>query len=88
VTASAKFTFPEKFLWGTATSAHQVEGENNNNNWSLWEAQPGRIRNGDVSGKACDWWKGRRWQEDFLRAADTGQNTHRMSIEWSRIQPK
>jgi beta-glucosidase len=88
VTVSAKFTFPEKFLWGTATSAHQVEGENNNNNWSLWEAQPGRIRNGDVSGKACDWWKGRRWQEDFLRAADTGQNTHRMSIEWSRIQPK
>ncbi len=36
----------------------------------------------------CNWWKGRSWQEDFIRAADTGQITHRMSIEWSRIQPQ
>ena len=31
--------FPEKFLWGTATAAHQVEGGNDNNNWFWWESQ-------------------------------------------------
>ncbi|MHC1771396.1 MAG: glycoside hydrolase family 1 protein [Flexilinea sp.] len=83
---SATFTFPKKFLWGTATSAYQVEGQNKNN-WTVWESVPGKILNGDISGPACDWWNG-RWREDFDRAAETGQNTHRMSIEWSRIQPE
>ena len=84
--ASVKFAFPANFSWGTATSSHQVEGGNLNNNWSLWEKEAGRIKDGDVSGKACDWWGG-RWREDFQNAADNGQNSHRMSIEWSRIQP-
>lgn len=78
--------FPEKFLWGTATAAHQVEGGNTNNNWYAWENEPGRIANGDRSGLACDWWGG-RWQEDLQNAADGGQNAHRFSIEWSRVQP-
>ncbi len=82
----ATYHFPAGFLWGTATAAHQVEGGNTNNNWAAWEAQPGRILNGDRSGQACDWWSG-RWKEDLDRAAETGQNAHRMSIEWSRIQP-
>lgn len=83
---SATYHFPAGFLWGTATAAHQVEGGNTNNNWSRWEAEPGRILNGDRSGLACDWWSG-RWREDLDRAAETGQNAHRLSIEWSRIQP-
>ncbi|HLE23990.1 MAG TPA: family 1 glycosylhydrolase, partial [Anaerolineales bacterium] len=41
---------------------------------------------GHRSGKACDWWGG-RWQEDFDRAAGAGQNAHRLSVEWSRIEP-
>jgi len=82
----AAFTFPQEFLWGTATAAHQVEGNNHNNNWSFWEDQPGRILNGDKAGRACDWWGG-RWKEDFDRAAETGQNAQRLSVEWSRIQP-
>lgn len=82
----ATFTFPAGFLWGTATAAHQVEGKNNNNNWSAWEELPGRIHNGDKAGLACDWWGG-RWRDDFDRALETGQNAHRLSIEWSRIQP-
>ncbi len=82
----ATFYFPEDFLWGTATAAHQVEGNNSNNDMWDWEQQPGRIRNGDKSGKACDWWGG-RWQEDFDRAHETHQNAHRLSVEWSRIQP-
>lgn len=82
----AIFQFPRGFLWGTATSSHQVEGSNTNNNWSRWENEPGRIIEGQKAGLACDWWGG-RWKEDFERARDTGQNSHRFSIEWSRIQP-
>jgi beta-glucosidase len=84
--AQATFHFPRGFLWGTATASHQVEGNNTNNNWWAWEQQPGRILDGDKSGLACDWWGG-RWREDFDRAAEGGQNAHRLSIEWSRIQP-
>jgi beta-glucosidase len=82
----ATYHFPTGFLWGTATAAHQVEGSNHNNNWAAWERDPGRIHAGQRAGRAADWWSG-RWKEDFDRAADTGQNAHRFSIEWSRVQP-
>jgi beta-glucosidase len=77
--------FPAGFRWGTATSAHQVEGGNVHNDWWAWEQQPGRIKGGGRSGLACDWWT--RAEEDFDRAAALGQNAHRLSIEWSRIEP-
>ncbi len=83
----ATYHFPGGFLWGTATAAHQVEGSNTNNNWAAWETQAGRIKHGHRSGLACDWWGG-RWKEDFDRAAESRQNAHRLSIEWSRIQPR
>ena len=35
--------FPEGFLWGTATAAHQVEGGNWNNDWWAWEHEPARV---------------------------------------------
>ncbi len=79
----ATFHFPRGFLWGTATASHQVEGNNTNNNWWKWE-QEGHTDG--TSGLACDWWGG-RWREDFDRAAEAGQNAHRFSVEWSRIQP-
>ena len=79
----ATYHFPKGFLWGTATASHQVEGNNTNNNWWKWE-QDGHT-NG-MSGLACEWWGG-RWKEDFDRAAEGGQNAHRFSVEWSRIQP-
>ena len=82
----ATFHFPRGFLWGTATASHQVEGNNTNNNWWAWEQEPGRILQGHKSGLACDWWGG-RWREDLDRAVAGGQNAHRLSIEWSRIQP-
>jgi beta-glucosidase len=75
--------FPKDFLWGTATASHQVEGNNTNNNWYEWERE-GRTHGN--SGLACDWWGG-RWKEDLDRAAAMGQNSHRLSLEWSRIQP-
>jgi beta-glucosidase len=80
----ATFHFPRGFLWGTATASHQVEGKNTNNQWWKWE-QDGHT-NG-TSGLACDWWGG-RWREDFDRAAETYQSAHRLSVEWSRIQPE
>jgi beta-glucosidase len=83
--AQATLTFPRGFLWGCATSSHQVEGQNRNNNWHTWQEE-GQIFNGDTPGLACDWWGG-RWREDFDRAAESGQNAHRLSLEWSRIQP-
>jgi len=79
----ASYHFPRGFLWGTATAAHQVEGNNTNNQWWKWE-QDGHTDG--HSGLACDWWGG-RWKEDFDRAAEGGQNAHRFSVEWSRIQP-
>jgi len=75
--------FPPGFLWGTATSAHQVEGHNTNNDWWAWE-QAGRVK--EPSGTACDHY--RRFREDFDLAKQLGHNTHRFSIEWSRIEPR
>jgi beta-glucosidase len=84
--SDATIHFPRGFLWGTATAAHQVEGNNTNNTWYAWENTPGRIIEGQKAGLACDWWGG-RWKEDFDRAEETGQNAHRFSVEWSRVQP-
>ncbi|MBP9667176.1 family 1 glycosylhydrolase, partial [Candidatus Saccharibacteria bacterium] len=38
--ADAKF--PKRFLWGAATSAHQVEG-GNHNQWTVWELENARV---------------------------------------------
>ena len=79
----ASYHFPRGFLWGTATAAYQVEGNSTNNNWYQWE-KDGHTKG--QAGLACDWWGG-RWKEDFDRAAEGGQNAHRFSVEWCRIQP-
>jgi beta-glucosidase len=77
--------FPAGFAWGVATSAHQVEGGNLNNQWYAWE-QKGRIKSGDRVGTACDWW--RNAEQDFDRAQELGINALRLSLEWSRIEPE
>jgi beta-glucosidase len=81
----SKGHFPADFVWGVATSAHQVEGGNINNQWSAWEKR-GRIKSGDHVGLACDWW--RNAEEDFDRAQELGVNALRLSLEWSRIEPE
>src|SRR5262245_7266925 len=78
--------FPDRFLWGTATSAHQVEGGNRFNDWWRFERQPGAIADGTVSGEACRHWE--LFDRDFALAAGDGHNAHRFSIEWSRIEPE
>lgn len=76
--------FPPGFLWGVSTAAHQVEGDNHNNQWAAWE-QAGRVKSGDSCGKACDWWSNA--ERDFDLAQEIGINALRLSIEWSRIEP-
>jgi beta-glucosidase len=78
--------FPPGFLWGAATSAHQVEGDNRLNDWWRFERQPGKIRHGDVSGPACRHYE--RFAGDFDLAAADGHTMHRLSLEWSRIEPE
>ena len=75
-------SFPPGFLWGSATSAHQVEGNNVHSDWWAWE-QAGRVK--ESSGLACDHY--RRFAADFDLAAELGHTAHRLSIEWSRIEP-
>jgi beta-glucosidase len=78
--------FPDHFRWGTATSSHQFEGNLTNNDWCLAEQQGGYVYHNQAAGLACDWWN--RAEGDFDRMADMGQNAHRLSIEWSRIEPQ
>jgi beta-glucosidase len=80
------YRFPKDFLWGTATSSHQVEGNNHLNDWWEWEQQPNRILLGHRSGDACGWWDG-NWAKDFDLSASDGHKAHRLSIEWSRVEP-
>jgi beta-glucosidase len=77
--------FPDGFLWGTATAAHQVEGGNWNNDWWVWEHDP---QSGCVepSGDAVDHFH--RYPEDIKLLADLGFGTYRFSVEWSRVQPE
>lgn len=76
-------TFPDGFLWGAATSAHQVEGNNRHSDWWAWE-QTGHAK--EPSGVACDQY--RRYEQDFDLAVSLGHNAHRFSIEWSRLEPE
>lgn len=78
--------FPNGFFWGTATSSHQVEGNNRNNDWWAFEQVPGNVKDGTTSGIACDHYN--RFDEDFAMSKDFGHNAHRFSIEWSRIEPE
>lgn len=80
-------TFPPDFLWGTATSAYQVEGNNTNSDWHAWEmADPARIKGDAGCGMSCNWWENA--ETDLDMAAAMGNNAHRLSLEWSRIEPE
>ena len=74
--------FPAGFLWGAATSSHQVEGDNQWNDWWEYE-QAGRLPY--KSGDACRHYQ--LYAADFDLARHLGHNAHRFSIEWSRIEP-
>src|SRR5918994_3804865 len=78
-------SFPDGFVWGTATAAHQIEGGNWNNDWWAWEHAPASPC-AEPSGDACDSWD--RWDDDVALVADLGFGSYRFSVEWSRIEPE
>ncbi len=76
---------PAGFLWGTATSAHQIEGGNVASDfWVLENGSPTVFR--EPSGDACDSYH--RFGEDLHLASSLGFNAHRFGIEWARIEPE
>ena len=84
-----ELVFPQGFYWGSATSAHQVEGMNANSDWWAWEQEEikktlPKIK--DLSAKACDHYD--LFAEDFDWVKNLGQNAHRLSIEWARLEPE
>ena len=77
--------FPEGFRWGSATAAHQIEGNNVNTDWWAREHAPGTTI-AEPSGDACDSYH--RYSEDMQVLADVGLGTYRFSLEWARIEPE
>ena len=94
----SRLKFPAGFLWGASTASHQVEG-GNHNNWSEWEESPQRLaqlekdgllarygKDSFISGIAADHYN--HYEEDFRLAKELGHTATRISIEWSRVEPR
>ena len=84
-------TFPDDFLWGSATSAYQVEGSPLADGagpsiWHRFVRTPNLVANGDTGDVACDHY--RRYAEDVALMRSLGMNAYRFSIAWSRILPQ
>jgi beta-glucosidase len=75
---------PDGFIWGTATSAHQVEGGNWNSDWA-WEHTAESLCL-EPSGEACDHYH--LYPQDLDLLAGLGFGAYRFSIEWARIEPE
>src|SRR5258708_33946439 len=73
--------FPKDFYWGAATSSYQVEGNNVNADWWAWEGQAGK----ENSAQACRHYE--FYEQDFDLVKNLNHNAHRLSIEWSRVEP-
>jgi beta-glucosidase len=89
--SGSKIRFPEKFIWGTATSAYQIEGAWNEDGkgesiWDRFSHTPGNIHQNETGDIACDHYH--RWQDDLelLKTLEIG--AYRFSIAWTRILPE
>ncbi|MFQ6311879.1 GH1 family beta-glucosidase [Lysobacter capsici] len=88
---AADRTFPNGFLWGAATAAHQIEGSPMADGagpsiWTRFAHTPGMTLNGDTGDVACDHY--RRWKEDVKLMKELGLQAYRFSVSWSRILPE
>ena len=82
--------FPKNFLWGTATSAGQIEGGYLDDGrtpsiWDVFAAKPGKTHNGVTPAIACDSYH--RFDRDLASMKALGVNSYRFSISWSRVLP-
>ncbi|MEV8042284.1 GH1 family beta-glucosidase [Streptomyces griseoluteus] len=78
--------FPDGFLWGVSTSAHQIEGAADLREPSVWDvftAEPGRVKDGSTAAVACDHYH--RYPEDVALLAGLGVDAYRFSISWPRV---
>ncbi|WP_338700128.1 family 1 glycosylhydrolase [Streptomyces sp. Q6] len=81
---TAALPFPDGFLWGASTAAHQIEGNNVNSDWWRKEHDPAaKIQ--EPSLDACDSYH--RWEQDMDLLAELGFTDYRFSVEWARIEP-
>jgi beta-glucosidase len=83
--------FPRDFLWGCATSSHQIEGSPcadgaGESIWDRFARTPGRIANGDSGAVTSDHY--RRMREDVALMRELGLNAYRFSIAWGRVLPE
>ncbi|XP_077986137.1 cytosolic beta-glucosidase-like [Glandiceps talaboti] len=83
-------TFPQDFIWSTATAAYQIEGGWDADGkgvhiWDTYAHEPGNIDNGDTGDVACDSYN--KWQEDIKIMNDMKMKYYRFSISWARILP-
>lgn len=83
-------TFPNDFIWGTATSSYQIEGaaELGGKGPSIWDAFskiPGKTNRGETGEIACDHYH--KFREDIQLMKNMGVKAYRFSISWARIMP-
>ncbi|MBV8888602.1 MAG: beta-glucosidase [Alphaproteobacteria bacterium] len=81
--------FPRDFLWGTSTSAYQIEGRGDRSADCIWDSfcrLPGTIRDGSNGDIACDDYH--RFLEDIALLAGAGLKAYRFSIQWPRVLPE
>ena len=79
------YAFPDGFVWGAATAAHQVEGNNVASDFWVLENTPGTMFQ-EPSGDACD--QLHRYPDDIALLRSLGFGSYRFSIEWARIEPE
>jgi beta-glucosidase len=83
--------FPDGFLWGSATSAYQIEGSPLADGagpsiWHRFAHTPGLVHGGDTGDVACDHY--RRYAEDVALMRSLGMTAYRFSTSWSRVLPR
>lgn len=83
--------FPASFIWGSATSAAQIEGaaQIDGRGPSIWDrfcSEPGRIKDGSNTAVACDHYH--RYPEDVRLMKWLGLDAYRFSFAWPRLQPQ
>lgn len=77
--------FPKGFLWGAATAAHQVEGNNvASDMWVLENVKPTLFHEPSADGDNSF----NLWQSDLDLVRSLGLNSYRFSLEWARIEPE
>ena len=77
--------FPQGFMVGASTAAHQVEGNNiHSDYWVQENVEHSQFV--EPSGDAVDHYN--RYEEDIRMMAEAGLTAYRFSIEWARIEPK